>query len=112
MALKKDRIEIYPSRNGQWAFRYKRKNGKKIAASGETYHNHKDASDMVSYLFSDQIGTLIADVVTLCSHKTARSSDVLTEAQVIALRKAERRSASNLKKLTKGKLGKSNRQPT
>ena len=72
MALKKDRIEIFPSRNGQWSFRYKRKNGKKLATAGETYHNYKDAVVTTHYLFGDQIRSGIAEVVTLDSHRSPK----------------------------------------
>ena len=40
--MKNPKIQIYPSRNGQFGWRLIAKNGKKIACGGETYHNKKD----------------------------------------------------------------------
>ena len=52
-----DTIEIYESRKvkGQFGWRYKAKNGKKIATCGELYKSRKHAGRMVSYLFGDII---------------------------------------------------------
>lgn len=41
--MKKTKREIYKSKkNGQYGWRLVAKNGKKVACSGETFHNKKD----------------------------------------------------------------------
>lgn len=48
-----DTIEIYESRKvkGQFGWRYRAKNGKKIANAGELYTKRDHADNMVRYLF-------------------------------------------------------------
>ena len=51
-----DTIEIYESRKvkGQFGWRYKAKNGKKIATCGELYTKRSHAKKMALYLFIDK----------------------------------------------------------
>jgi len=65
MASKTDRIEIYRSRKvkSQFGWRYKTRNGKKVAASGELYTNHSHALKMVEYLFAAAIASGKATIV-------------------------------------------------
>lgn len=45
-------IEIYKSRkNGQFAWRMKSRNGRKVACGGETYHNKKDVFKVLKSIF-------------------------------------------------------------
>ena len=55
----KDRIEVYPSKKvkGQFGWRYKAKNGKKVATSGELYKKRSHALDMVHRLFGYRVST-------------------------------------------------------
>lgn len=55
--MKHDHIEIYKSRNGQFGWRYRAKNGRRIACGGETFHNRKDAVDICKRLFAAQLAS-------------------------------------------------------
>ena len=62
--MKQERIEIYKSRkNGQFGWRYIAKNGKRIAASGETFHNKKDAMAIAKRLFAVQLEGATATII-------------------------------------------------
>lgn len=69
MALKTDVIEIYESRRKpkHYGWRYKTKNGKKVAIAGELYTKRQHALDMVTLLFGAELpaGTIaIVDLTT------------------------------------------------
>lgn len=69
MALKTDVIEIYESRRKpkHYGWRYKTKNGKKVAIAGELYKNKQHAREMVSLLFTRALleeGCILVDLTT------------------------------------------------
>lgn len=56
--MKKERIEIFRSRTtGQYSWRYRAKNGERIAIAGETYINKSHAAAMVTKLFGEKIAS-------------------------------------------------------
>ena len=62
-----ERIQVYPSRKvkGQWGWRYKARNGRKVATSGELYTKRSHALDMVHHLFGYKVATGAAFIEVL-----------------------------------------------
>lgn len=71
MALKTDVIEIYESRRKpkHYGWRYKTKNGKKVAIAGELYEKRDHTLRMVTGLFSYPISQELVLVVDLTTKK-------------------------------------------
>lgn len=46
-----DRVDIYRDAQGEWRWRYVRKNGEPMADSGEGYQNRVDCVAAAEYLF-------------------------------------------------------------
>ncbi len=58
--MKTSKIKVYKSRkNGQFAWRYVAKNGRKMACPGETYHNRADCLKAIAQLKADFANTPI-----------------------------------------------------